>query len=246
MPGDHFSQHASEYARHRPTYPVELYAWLAAQTTRRELAWDVGCGNGQATVALAEHYSKVVGTDISPQQIREARAADRVEYRVGDEGTSGLDPRTADLITAAQAAHWFDMDRFATECRRVAKPGGVVAIWGYGLTRLAPEIDVVVQRFFSEKVGPFWPSGREHLENEYRTLELPFEPITTPPFAMTMTWGLRDFTDYVGTWSAVQRYAKAKGEDPIPELFHSLSRLWGTDERVVTWPLYLKVGRVGK
>ena len=244
MPGDHFSQHAHEYARYRPTYPVELYSWLATLTARHDLAWDAGCGNGQASVPLAQYYQRVVGTDISPQQIAEARPHPKVEYRVGDEGTSGLPDRSVDLITVAQAAHWFDLGRFADECRRVGVPGAVVAVWGYGLTKLAPEIDVIVQRFFSEKVGPFWPAGREHLENEYRTLELPFTPIPAPPFAMTKTWDLREFTDYVSTWSAVQRYGKAKGEDPIPELFHDLGRLWGPAPRTVTWPLYLRIGRL--
>ena len=244
MPGDHFSGHSAEYAKARPTYPVELYAWLATLTEKHDLVWDAGCGNGQASVGLAEYYARVVGTDISPQQIAEARPHRNVEYRVGDEGSSGLPDHSADLITTAQAAHWFDLDRFAAECRRVGKPGGVVAVWGYGLTKLAPEIDVIVQRFFSEKVGPFWPSGREHLENEYRTLEIPFEPIKAPAFAMKKTWDLREFTDYVGTWSAVQRYGKAKSEDPIPELFHSLSALWGPHARTVTWPLYLRIGRL--
>lgn len=244
MTGDHFSKHAPEYARHRPTYPLELYVWLGKQVPAHELVWDAGCGNGQASVPLAEHFAQVVATDISPQQIAEARPHPGVTYRVGNEGTSGLAAASADMVAVAQAAHWFDLDTFAAECRRVLKPGGVVAIWGYGLTKLATEIDVEVQKFYTDEVGPFWPSGREHLDNEYRTLELPLEPIDTPPFAMTVTWDLAAFAAYLSTWSAVQRYIKAKGEDPIPALVERLSPVWGPGPRVVSWPLYLRVGRL--
>ena len=241
---DHFSGHAAEYARARPTYPVGLYRWFASITPGHDLAWDAGCGSGQATVALADHYAHVVGTDISPQQLEQAKTHPAVEYRIGDEGTSHQADRSVDLITAAQAAHWFDLPRFFGEARRVLKPGGIVAIWGYGLTRFAPEIDVAVQRFYADVVGPFWPSGREHLDAEYRTLDLPIEQIETPAFLMTVNWDLKAYGEYLETWSAVQRYRKAKGEDPVPTILAELRKLWGPQPRVVSWPLYLRVGRL--
>jgi SAM-dependent methyltransferase len=241
---DHFSGHAAEYARSRPTYPLGLYRWLASVTPGRVLAWDAGCGNGQATVALAEHFDHVVGTDISPQQLDEAKKHPKVEYQIGDEGTSHQADGSVDLITAAQSAHWFDLPTFHREARRVLKPKGIVAIWGYGLTRFAPEIDVAVQRFYSDVVGPFWPSGREHLDNEYRSLDLQIEPTDTPAFLMSVNWDLRAFGEYLETWSAVQRYKKAKGEDPVPAIVGELQRMWGPHPRVVSWPLYLRVGRL--
>ncbi|MEP6744846.1 MAG: class I SAM-dependent methyltransferase, partial [Gemmatimonadota bacterium] len=242
--GDHFSDHAADYAKARPAYPPELYQWLAGLAPARDVVWDAGCGSGQASVALAEHFIRVVATDISPQQIAEAKLHDRVEYSAHDEATCPLEPASCDLVTAAQAAHWFDLVAFVAECRRVLKPRGVVAIWGYGLTKLATEIDVEVQRFYTDEVGPFWPSGREHLDDEYRDLELKLEPIDPPPFAMTVTWDLAAFATYLSTWSAVQRYIKAKGEDPIPPLVERLSPVWGPGPRVVSWPLYLRVGRL--
>jgi SAM-dependent methyltransferase len=241
--GDHFSGHAAEYARARPTYPAELYQWLAKIAPARDLVWDVGCGNGQASVPLAEHFARVVATDISPQQLQEARPHPRITYSVHDEATCPLPPASCDMVTVAQAAHWFDLPSFVGECKRVLRPGGVVAIWGYGLTKLAPEIDVEVQKFYTDEVGPFWPSGREHLDNEYRSLELPLEPIAAPPFAMQVVWDLPAFIAYLDTWSAVQRYRKAKEEDPLPALQDRLTRLWGPEARVVSWPLYLRVGR---
>lgn len=195
-------------------------------------------------MALAAHFARVVATDLSPQQIAEAATHPRVEYSVGDEDSAPLPDHCADLVTVAQAAHWFDIPRFLDECRRVLRPGGIVAIWGYGLTKFATEIDVEVQRFYTEVVGPFWPQGREHLDNEYRSLELPLHEIKAPPFAMRRIWDLDAFTAYLGTWSAVQRYQKAKGGDPLPALALRLRPLWGDQPRVVSWPLYLRVGTV--
>ena len=142
------------------------------------------------------------------------------------------------------AAHWFDLPHFFATCRRVLKPDGIVAVWGYGLTKFATEIDVEVQRFYTDEVGPFWPAGREHLDNEYRSLELPLQEIDPPPFAMRLVWDLNAFVAYLGTWSAVQRYRKAKGEDPLPALAQRLRPLWGDQPRVVSWPLYLRVGTI--
>ena len=244
MTGEHFSGHAAEYAKARPTYPPELFKWLAGLGPSREVAWDAGCGSGQASVALAEHFARVVATDISPQQLAEATKDPRVEYSVHDEATCPLPPASCDLVTVAQAAHWFDLPSFLGECKRVLRRRGVVAIWGYGLTKLATEIDVEVQKFYANEVGPFWPSGREHLDNEYRSLELPLEPIVAPPFAMQVVWDLPAFIAYLGTWSAVQRYIKAKGEDPLPALRERLTGIWGPEARVVSWPLYLRVGRL--
>ena len=242
--GDHFSGHAAEYAKARPTYPAELYEWLAGLAPSHEVAWDVGCGNGQASAGLAARFDQVVATDISPQQIAQAKSHPHVTYSVADETHCPLPDGSCPLIAVAQAAHWFDLTSFFTECRRVLAPGGIIAIWGYGLTKLATEIDVEVQKFYADEVGPFWPSGREHLDDEYRSLELPIKPIVPPPFAMQVVWDLDAFGAYLSTWSAVQRYIKAKGHDPVPDLVERLRPIWGPEARVVSWPLYLRVGRV--
>ena len=73
-PTDHFSAHAQNYARFRPTYPTELFAWLASQSPGHRLAWDCGTGNGQAALGLADHFVHVHATDLSPQQLAQARA----------------------------------------------------------------------------------------------------------------------------------------------------------------------------
>src|SRR5262245_46955738 len=109
---DHFSGHAAIYREARPTYPAQLFAWIAQQAPDRELAWDTGCGNGQATVALAAHFARVIGTDPSANQIANAERAANVEYRVEPAEQSSLAAASASVVTVAQALHWLEHARF--------------------------------------------------------------------------------------------------------------------------------------
>jgi SAM-dependent methyltransferase len=157
---DHFSRDAAAYREHRPRYPDALFAHLAGLAPRRELAWDCGCGNGQAAVGLAGHFRRVVATDASGAQIAEALPHERVTYRIESAYESSLPGSRVDLIAVAQAAHWFDHDRFHAEVRRVLRPQGIIAIWAYGLHHITPAVDEVIERLYHEVVGPYWPSER--------------------------------------------------------------------------------------
>jgi SAM-dependent methyltransferase len=244
---DHYSAYAADYARARPEYPPELFAWLRTLCPGGDLAWDAGTGSGQAARGLAVEFSRVMATDPSAPQLSQARAHPRITYRVGDEGSSGLRAGTADLVTAAQAAHWFDMPRFGAEAVRVLGPGGVVTIWGYGLCRIAPEVDAVLDHFYVEVVGPHWPPERRHVDSGYRDLEFPFAEQPWPTLAMKRNWSLGQFLGYVGTWSAVHRYRERIGSDPVRPFAEALVPVWGAPDapRTVTWPLFGRVGTVG-
>jgi len=246
---DHFSPVAAGYAAYRPLYPDALFLYLAGLPKRRALAWDCGCGNGQATLGLAQHFDRVIGTDASAAQLAEASPHSRVEYRVALAEQSGLDPGTVDLVTAAQAMHWFDRERFYAEVRRVLAPAGngVLAVWAYAKGSLDdPALEAVLQRFYRDTVGPYWPPGREIAETGYRTLDFPFEELTPPTFAMTAEWTLEELLGYVGTWSATTRFIADRGEDPRHVLREHLTRIWGAPEtrHRLRWPLGLRVGRV--
>ena len=241
---DHFSAQADAYARFRPTYPDALYAYLASLTPEHVLAWDCGTGSGQAAVALAAHYTQVIASDPSREQIAHAAAHARVRYVVASAEQPPAEARGADLVTAAQALHWFDCERFYPALERVLKPGGLFAAWGYGLMRIAPLVDAVVLRYYTDAVGPYWPPGRRHIESGYQSLPFPLTELVAPSFAMTAPWRLENLFGYLDSWSATRRYLKARGEHPLASLYPELAAAWGeVPERTVTWPLFLRLGR---
>lgn len=242
---DHFSDRATSYARFRPSYPPELFAWLAAQAAGHDLAWDAGTGSGQAATGLARHFRKVIATDPSRAQLAEARPDPGVEYRPGVEGESGLPDRSADLATAAQALHWFDLPSYYREVVRVLRPGGLLAVWCYGLHRVTPEVDRAFDRFYADTVGPWWPPERVEVETGYRRLPFPFPEITAPTLAITAELDLHGLLAYVATWSAVRRKISATGSDPVAELEQELPLSWGDPltVRTVRWPLSIRAGR---
>lgn len=239
---DHFSARAAEYARSRPDYPPELFTALAEQTPGRSLAWDCGTGNGQAARGLAVHFESVVATDPSAPQLERARPHPRITYRQAGEGDSGLESGTADLVSAAQAAHWFDPARFTDEAARVLRPGGVLAVWCYGLCRIGAEVNGVVEHFYFDTVGRWWPPERRMVDEGYRSMVLPFPEISIGRFSIRREWSLAEFLAYVRTWSAVERGTRASGRDPTVELERSLMPLWRTT-RPVEWPLHLRACR---
>lgn len=244
---DHFSAVAADYARYRPGYPAELFAWLAQRAGGRRRAWDCATGNGQAAVGLAGYFDRVVATDASEAQIAHAEPSDRVEYRLAPAEASGLEPASIDVVTVAQALHWLDVDRFYAEARRVLTPGGLVAAWCYNMLEVEPRVNAIVGRYYSGVVGPYWPPERRLLEAGYRTLPFPFAAIDPPAFYMHAEWDLTDLLGYLGTWSASQRYAAARGADPLDGIRSDLAAAWGEASavRTVRWPLHLRVGSAG-
>ncbi|MEW5888985.1 MAG: class I SAM-dependent methyltransferase [Pseudomonadota bacterium] len=243
---DYFSTQSADYARFRPRYPEALFAWLADISPGKALAWDCATGNGQAAVGLAAHFARVVATDASAAQIAGAEGHERIEYRVAPAEASGLPDASTDLVTVAQALHWFDLEHFYGEVRRVLKPGGVVAAWCYNLLSISPEVDAQLNDFYFNVVGPYWPPERKYLERAYADLPFPFARIDAPAFAMEAEWTLAQLLGYLGTWSATVRYQAERGADPRITLAAELARLWPAAEgtRRVRWPLAVLVGRV--
>jgi SAM-dependent methyltransferase len=242
---DHFSRDSASYARFRPGYPPALFDWLATLPRNRGVAWDCGTGTGQAAVLLAPHFRAVVASDASRSQIRAATRAPRVLYFAGTAEASGLRDGAADLVTVAQAMHWLDPERFFRELDRVLAPGGALAIWSYGMIRSSPEIDAIIGPFYRETVGPYWPAERSHVESGYRSFALPIDEATAPAFAMTARLTLSALLGYVHTWSAVGRYLRETGLDPVPGLERDLAAVWGdpAETRPFEWPLSVRAGR---
>ncbi len=242
---DLFSGHAAAYAAYRPSYPMALVEYLARLAPGRERAWDCGSGSGQLAVLLAERFAQVEATDASAAQIAHAAPHPRVTYRVAPAEASGLPGGTCDLVTAAQAAHWFELAAFYGEVRRVARPGAVVALIGYGLMFVDTAADAVIQRFYTTELAGFWPPERRHLEAGYRTLPFPFTEITPPAFTSQAQWSRHQLVAYVETWSSVAALAAAGEQARVARLREDLAAVWPDGEtRSVRWPLCLRVGKV--
>jgi SAM-dependent methyltransferase len=218
-----------------------LFGWLGSIAPARELAWDCATGSGQAAVELAEVFQSVIATDASEKQIANAERHEQVGYRVATAEQSGLVSSSVDLITVAQALHWFDLDKFYSEARRVSKPSGVIAATAYKLATISPEIDAIVYRYYSKVVGPYWPAERVLVE-KFEKLAFPFAEIETPPFEMVAEWTVDHLLGYLRTWSATERFMAAEQRDPLAEVERELRQVWGPQQRSVVWPLTVKVG----
>jgi SAM-dependent methyltransferase len=242
---DHFSTQAADYARFRPRYPASLYDAIAAAAPGRALALDVGTGNGQAAVALAERFDRVVATDPSDAQIASAEPHARAEYRVAAAEDEVVEDGTVDVLTVAQALHWFDHPRFFATARRALRPGGVLVAWSYAFARCTPEVDAALYAFHDAHIEAYWPPDRAIVMRGYRDIELPFAPVDLGSFEMEADLSLDAYLGYLGTWSAVARYRKDRGEDPLPAWRAAVLPAWGDPQtaRRVAWPLVVIAGR---
>jgi ubiquinone/menaquinone biosynthesis C-methylase UbiE len=243
----HFGENPEKYREFRPNYPIALYDYLASLTIKHELAWDCGTGNGQAAVALADYYKKVIATDVSQEQLSAAIKKENVVYECCPCDQSILANHSSDLITIAQALHWFPFESFYTEVRRVAKPGSMIAAWCYSLGKINENIDQVVERLYTEILGDdYWPPERRYIDNAYQTIPFPFEKIVTPKFTMTKSYNFTEFMGYLNTWSAVKEYNKRHQQNPLDLIFFDLKHAWVDVQcqRTMEWPIHLLIGKI--
>jgi SAM-dependent methyltransferase len=232
---------------YRPRYPDELFSWLAENVSSRDRAWDCGTGSGQAAVPLSANFGRVIASDPSEAQITEAERRSNIDYVVMTAERCALRDECVSLVTVAQALHWFVLDEFYNEVRRVLLPDGVVAVWTYNLLELGDtRLDAVIRDFHSREMGPWWPAERALVDAGYADLRFPFTEMTAPRFNMQADWTLEQLAGYVSTWSAVGRFKKAEKRDPVPEFIAQIGKWWGDPKssRTVRWPLELRAGTV--
>jgi ubiquinone/menaquinone biosynthesis C-methylase UbiE len=243
---DRFSTQAALYARYRIDYPPELYHWLLPQVTNRLRAWDCATGNGQVAAVLAQYFREVEATDLSESQLAQAPPLPNVHYRVAKAENTPFPDEHFDLITVAQAVHWFDQEAYHAEVRRVAGPGTVLAEWGYNLVQTGDAtLDAWILHFHNEVVGPYWDAHRWHVLDEYARLQFPFARVQRAQFSVRRQWSAEWFLDYLRTWSAVANYAKQHaGADVVAPVAEELTRLWGAGERELIFPVFARAGVV--
>ena len=240
---DYFGAAARSYASYRPRYPAALFDWLSTVTAGRERAWDCGTGSGQAAVALAERFDEVVASDPSIDQLANAAAAPTLSYVAMTAEQAALRTGSTDLVTVAQALHWFDRPRFFAEVDRVLRPGGTLAVWSYGLLTVDPSIDQQVHHLYRDVLGPYWPGERSLVDSGYAGVTLPYAELPRPDIAMEAEWSLPEFAGYLSSWSAVGRYRARMGADPLPAFVQDLADAWGGAARRIRWPLVVRAGR---
>ena len=236
---DHFSNCSASYAQYRPVYPDALFGFLASTCTRNELALDCATGSGQAAIGLSRFFEQVVATDASEQQITAAVRNARVTYRIAAAEATGLDSNSADLVTVAQALHWFDHARFFAEAERVLRRGGVLAAWCYGICRINDDCDAEISRLYEDVVGDFWPPERRFVDAAYANIEFPRQRIAVPALRMQAQWRVGQMLGYLRTWSACKLYTDQHGNDPVAAIEATLVKVWGNDACTVTWPVTL-------
>jgi ubiquinone/menaquinone biosynthesis C-methylase UbiE len=239
---DHFSKLATDYAAGRPTYPDVLFKHLANLVNDHHLAWDCATGNGQAVDGLAPYFQQIVATDISQPLLDQASQFPNVTYKLALAEQSGLDDLSVDLITIAQALHWFEFDRFWKEVDRVLKTGGVLAFWGYNWPEIDTSIDNALKILKSE-IASYWPARSAILHNEYRDVAPPFAELATPAFTFSANWNRETFLAHIRSWSAVRYKREKEGDGFYGQFANRIDHVWGDDVRRVTWPLIVKIYR---
>jgi len=226
-----FSDLSDLYAAARPSYPEALFDFLRVQCEDLENCWDCATGSGQAAISLADIFEHVEATDVSAEQIDFATAHPHVTYSVQPAEHTNFADHGFDLITVAQALHWFDLESFWLEVDRVLKPGGVFAVWFYSWFKVNDEIDAVVEQKLLGIIAEHWAPQNRLAWDHYRDVDFPFAEIPTPKLALTPSWNLSELLSYLGTWSATRRCIEAQGDSFWQDFERSLQEVWGRPDR---------------
>lgn len=234
------------YSRSRPTYPAEFYYWLSQQVNSTDVVWDAGCGTGQAAIDLAAYFNRVEASDISESQISEATPHRKVQYQVFPAEKTQYPDNYFDAICVGHALHWFNLDEFWQEVKRVIKPGGLFVCWGYNWLTVGEQEDVVITEHVLPYLSSYWPEQSRLLWNQYHDIHFPFELMAVPTFDLYCNWTMSQTMDFMRTWTASQLRIQEKGDDFLVDANQVLSSVWEnpTQKKQVTLPFFVKAGRV--
>lgn len=236
---DHFSNQSLSYRDFRPSYPKELFDFIFELISEHVLAWDCACGSGQASSDIAKGFKQVIASDASQKQLEQASGSANVSFECFPAEKSPFENQSVDLITVAQALHWFQLETFFAECKRVLKPHAPLVVWSYGLSAINPDIDKLCLALYRDTLGKFWPPERQMVEDAYASIEFPFTQVKRhSQFSMQQAWSREQFIGYLSSWSATQAYKKACQENPLDAFEKELAFFWKASEnKIIHWPL---------
>lgn len=242
---DNFSKQADFYAIYRPQYPRELYDFILGFVPERQLAWDCGTGNGQTASSLAGYFEKVFATDSSAKQLSNAIKKPNIIYAEEPAEHSSLKAGTVNLVCVSQALHWFSLDEFYKEVRRVAAPGAIIAAWTYNIFKADSFTNAHINEFYEQTLKGYWDTERSHVDEGYKNIAFPFESINSPAFAININWNVEELEGFLNTWSAVQKFISENNFNPVPHVVDKIKKRWPADEkRQITIPVSLKLANV--
>lgn len=241
---DNFSENSDDYKKFRPGYPTELIEFITNLLANRDRALDCGTGNGQIASQLVQSFKEVYGIDISTTQLEHTPGQYSIKYSVQAAEKTSFPPLFFDLITAGQAVHWFVFNEFFKEVNRILKSGGILALIGYRLPRIKPQLNQIIDFYYKEILGRYWDQERKHVDNQYRDIPFPYSIIPTPPCCMEVQWSFADLMGYLNTWSALKHFIRINHQNPLDVLHDELLKAWGTQEfNQVRFPLFTRIGR---
>ncbi|KAI1280559.1 putative methyltransferase [Halotydeus destructor] len=224
------SEQASFYSKCRPNPPKSLIesiiSYLPPHNSGQshEMATDIGCGTGQCASLLAPHFGHVFGFDISKEQIAEAIATNgfnNVKFNVSPAESLPLSDSSVSLVTCCQSFHWFDKDAFFTECKRILKPKGVVALITYVRANvflsdnlaIVDGLHNVLNEIFDHELLKKHIAPHLAIVNQgYENVELPFNEVFRLEDEVIVSHVAgEDIVGYVKSWSG---YNKCLKEEP--------------------------------
>lgn len=242
---DLFSSNSQLYQQARPSYPATVIQEVLKYVPDRNFAWDCGAGSGQFTQLLTPYFDHIVATDLSENQLQQAPYFENVSYQIQPAEHTSFATYSFDLITVAQAIHWFDFEAFYREVKRTLKPNGVLAVIGYGLIHVEHKIiNELIHDVYFNQLNGYWDLERRYIDEEYKTIPFPFDELLTPDLKMQYQWSATQLLDYINTWSAIKHYKNKHEDNPLAQLEAYIKQNQDVNALNIEFPVLLRIGKI--
>ncbi|RGP74465.1 trans-aconitate 3-methyltransferase [Fusarium longipes] len=247
------AQQASNYAEGRLGYSEKLIEFITSQHKstggKDEIVLDVGCGPGPATRLLAPRFDVAYGADPGESMIKKAQEiggtsanGNPIMYTLSSaeevDKIDGLGNSSVDLITAATAAHWFDMTKFWKAAAKLLKPGGTVAIWTafrQSDTSGGNEIQAIIDDFRENVLGPYNSAGTQLTEDGYVDLIMPWDDSTTALLYDRQSSSRHELSVKDGYFPSTYLLHTEAHDIPLDEKLHKFEKLINSFGSVNRW-----------